>query len=106
MKRLAALLLAALPLVAQRGPSVVSPEVLPDHKVTFRISAPKATEVTFTGDWITTGAQKMTKGDDGVWTITLGPLAPATYIYSYTLDGIAMADPLNPRIKLRASGSG
>ena len=107
MKRLAALLIAALPLLAQRGPAVVSPEVLPDHKVTFRVNAPKAAEVTFTGDWITTGgAQKMAKGDDGVWSITLGPLAPATYIYSYTVDGIAMADPVNPRIKLRASGSG
>ncbi len=38
--------------------------------------------------------------------MTLGPLAPATYIYSFNVDGIAMADPVNPRIKLRARGSG
>jgi enterochelin esterase family protein len=48
----------------------------------------------------------MIKGDDGVWALTVGPLAPATYIYSFTVDGIVMADPVNPRIKLRARGSG
>ena len=36
----------------ERGPGIVSPEVLPDHRVTFRIQAPKASEVTLRGDWM------------------------------------------------------
>jgi enterochelin esterase-like enzyme len=91
--------------LAQTPAPVLSPEVLADRRVTFRIAAPKATEVTFKGDW-STQAQPMTKSDDGTWSLTVGPLAPATYIYSFTVDGIAMADPVNPRIKLRMRGSG
>jgi enterochelin esterase family protein len=87
------------------APAVVSPEVHPDRTVTFRIAAPKASEVTFTSDWLA-AAQKMDKAADGVWSLTVGPLSPSTYIYSFTVDGVAMADPVNPRIKLRARGSG
>ena len=34
---------------------LVSPEVHPDRSVTFRIRAPKATEVTYYGDWMPVG---------------------------------------------------
>jgi enterochelin esterase family protein len=101
----ALLLAAALPLLAQSVPNVVSPEVLPDHRVTLRIAAPKANDVTLTADW-TAAAEKLTKDDKGVWSITVGPLPPSSYIYSFTVDGVIMADPVNPRIKLRARGSG
>jgi enterochelin esterase family protein len=83
-----------------------SPEVSADHHVTFRILAPKASEVTLTGDWLgTTPAPKLTKDDHGVWSITLGPFEPSIYIYSFTVDGVAIPDPINPRIKLRARTS-
>jgi enterochelin esterase-like enzyme len=99
-------LLAAAPLLSQRPAPVVSPEVHPDHRVTFRIRAPKATDVTLTGDWLgTTPAPKLAKDDTGLWSVTLGPLEPSIYIYSFTVDGVAMADPVNPRMKLRASTS-
>ena len=81
------------------------PEVHPDRRVTLRITAPKATEVTLNRDWAD-GVEKLSKGDGGIWSITVGPLAPASYIYSFNVDGITMADPINPRIKLRARGSG
>ncbi|HYP05696.1 MAG TPA: alpha/beta hydrolase-fold protein, partial [Bryobacteraceae bacterium] len=100
--------LLALPLLAQqRGgpPAVVSPEVHADRTVTFRVRAPKATDVSLNVDWQDV-AQKLTKDAEGVWSITVGPLEPTTYIYSFNVDGIAMADPVNPRIKLRARGSG
>ncbi len=85
---------------------VVSPEVHPDHSVTFRIKAPKASEVSLTGDWLgSTPAPKLTKDEQGVWSVTLGPFEPSIYIYSFTVDGVAMADPVNPRMKLRASTS-
>ncbi len=87
-----------------QAPALVSPEVHPDRTVTFRLSAPKASEVTFTADW-TSAVQKMEKSADGVWSLTVGPMAPSTYIYSFTMDGVAIADPVNPRMKLRARGS-
>src|SRR5881397_3831507 len=106
MQRLALFALAALPLCAQRPAPLVSPEVLPDQRVTFRIRAPKASEVTLTGDWLgTTPPPKLAKDDAGVWSVTLGPFEPSIYIYSFTVDGIAMADPVNPRMKLRATTS-
>ena len=37
----------------------------------------------------------MTKGADGFWSITLGPLAPDIYDYGYTVDGVAASDPGN-----------
>lgn len=49
--------------------------------------------------------EKMVKGDDGVWAITVGPLNPSIYIYHFILDGIPIADPVNPRMKLRARTS-
>ena len=51
-----------------------STEVAADHKVTFRIYAPKADEVSVGGDFGPGG--KMTKDDQGVWSITVGPLTP------------------------------
>src|SRR5947208_1434550 len=101
---------AAILLQAQAPPTpgstVVSPEVQPDRRVTFRLYAPKATDVAFFGDWMKPGtSEKMTKGSDDTWSITTGPLAPSIYIYNFILDGIPIADPVNPRMKLRARTS-
>ena len=85
---------------------LVSPEVHSDRRVTFRISASKTSEVTLFGDWMAQGSnQPMSRDEQGVWSVTLGPLDPGIAIYSLTVDGIAMADPVNPRIKLRARTS-
>ena len=105
MKNPLPLLLAlALPLAAQT-PSpdgLVSPEVHPDRTVTFRIKAPKAAEVTLYGDWMPVGkAEPMTKAADGIWSITTAPLEANGHLYWFNLDGIAIADPVNPVIKLR-----
>lgn len=82
------------------------PEVSADRHVTFKIAAPKASEVTFYGDWMPVNtSQKMTKGGDGVWTLTVGPLAPSIYLYTFTVDGVTIADPVNPYIKLRSRTS-
>lgn len=98
--------LAAVAAYAQRPAPIVSPEVRADRTVTFRIRAPKATDVSLTGDWLGgAAAPKLAKDESGVWSVTLGPFEPSIYIYSYTVDGVAMADPVNPRIKLRASAS-
>ena len=98
--------LAAPPLAAQpprRNPTpndrLVSPEVHPDHKVTFRIHAPKASEVTLRGDWMTGPPVKLQKDDQGVWSATVGPLTPDFYSYAFTVDGVRTLDPKNATIK-------
>jgi enterochelin esterase family protein len=105
MLRIVLLVLLAVPARAQNQ-NLASPEVHPDKRVTFRVAAPKASDVTFFGDWMKTGtSEKMSRAEDGVWSITLGPLPPSIYLYSFTVDGITMADPVNPRIKLRSRTS-
>lgn len=90
----------------QQPPQVVSPEVHANGSVTFRLYAPKAAEAAFYGDWMRVGTlEKMRKADNGVWTYTTPPLPPSIYIYSFTVDGMTIADPVNPRIKLRARTS-
>ena len=49
--------------------------------------------------------EKMTKDGKGVWSITLGQLPPSIYLYSFTVDGVTIADLVNPRVKLRARTS-
>src|SRR4051794_6071795 len=73
------------------GGGVVSPEVHPDRTVTFRLKAPNAADVTLTGDWLA-APEKLTKDAKGVWSVTLGPLEPGLAIYTFTMDGTAMAD--------------
>jgi enterochelin esterase family protein len=81
--------------------SIVSPEVAADRRVTFRLLAPKATEVSVMGQWDDNKRHPMTKDERGVWSVTLGPLDPSFWFYNFTLDGIDIADPVNPQVKLR-----
>ena len=74
-----------------------SVEVAPDHKVTFRIYAPKASEVSVGGDFGAGG--KMAKDDKGVWSLTVGPLTPDYYTYDFNVDGVKTVDPKNPMFK-------
>jgi enterochelin esterase-like enzyme len=89
-----------------QGPQVVSPQVNADRTVTVRVLSPKATGITVTGE-ILNGSQPkpMTKGEDGIWTATLGPLPPDVYTYAYDIDGVNTTDPRNPWVKL-VSGTG
>lgn len=109
MNLMAKLILAALFVVSALGlaqppprDSLVSPEVQSDRRVTFRIRAPKATRVTLFGAWMPVGAEEpMTKDADGLWSVTAGPLQPNGYLYAFTVDGVTIADPVNPDVKLR-----
>jgi enterochelin esterase family protein len=80
--------------------TLVSPEIAADRKVTFRVYAPKASAVTVGGDWVgASGPAKLEKDDKGVWSVTVGPLAPDFYSYSFSIDGVRTVDPKNPTIK-------
>ena len=80
-----------------KPPAVVSPEVASDRTVTFRIYAPKASEVLVTGDWMarTDKPIALSKRDDGVWLGVTGPLEPNVYFYTFNVDGVRTADPAN-----------
>jgi enterochelin esterase-like enzyme len=72
-----------------------SPEIHPDRTVTFRLLAPKASDVTLNGSWDGAANLPMTKDDTGVWSTTIGPLAPQLWGYWYLVDGVKALDPNN-----------
>jgi enterochelin esterase family protein len=77
---------------------VTSPEVSTERKITFRILAPKAENVRLSaGDIPDMGQGKeMTKGTNGIWEITIGPVDPGAYRYNFNVDGVSVMDPRNP----------
>ena len=81
-----------------------SVEVEPDRHVRFRIWAPNATEVKLhaegpeatpgitpqeTGKYMS--GVPLTKGDQGVWEATIGPIEPGVYRYTFTVDELPLA---------------
>lgn len=112
MKRFLLALLPVLALAQPVGtqqapggtPPVRSPEVGSDRRVTFRLLAPKATQVQLTCECVN-GAQAMQKDDKGLWSITLGPIDPDIYEYEFTVDGVTIVDPRNEKIKYNSRPS-
>ncbi|HVV46465.1 MAG TPA: alpha/beta hydrolase-fold protein [Bryobacteraceae bacterium] len=113
-----ALLALAMPAVAQRGPAPyyedtnnvpASPEIHPDKSVTFRLFAPKASEVELMGSpgilEVIKKPMPLQKDSKGVWSVTVGPLPPGFYTYGFAIDGgLRMPDPSNSRLELRRWG--
>ena len=120
MKRLtllaAALLCLGVSAAAQQalgpGTGLVSPEINPDHTVTFRLFAPKAIRVQIIGDFFPArnadgeltgelssydepGMEDLREGPDGVWTYTSAPLSGELYSYCFIVDGMQTLDPSN-----------
>jgi len=104
--------------ICQRGPALyyedtnnipVSPEVHADRRVTFRLFAPKASEVVLMGSpGILELIKKPTplqRDEKGVWSLTVGPLPAGFYTYGYAIDGgLRMPDPSNPNLEMRRWG--
>jgi enterochelin esterase family protein len=87
----------------------VSPEIHPDRTVTFRLFAPKASEVVLMGSpgilEVIKKPLPLKRDDKGVWSLTVGPLAAGFYTYGYAIDGgLRMPDPANPNLELRRWG--
>jgi len=82
----------------QQGPQVVSPEVSADRRITFRILAPKAESVRLSAGDIPGNGQgaALTKGTNGVWETTIGPIDPGAYRYNFNVDGVTVIDPRSP----------
>src|SRR6478609_11198348 len=93
----------AAPAATQAGqpaqpPPVVSQEVAADRHITFRIYAPQAQTVRMSAGDIPGANQAgpLTKGENGIWQTTLGPVEPGAYRYSFNVDGVTVIDPRNP----------
>lgn len=74
------------------------PEIHPDRTIRFQLRAPKASDVELTLE-ASSVKHPMEKGVDGLWTLTLGPLEPGIYGYSFWLDGVRVADLSGPAVK-------
>jgi len=81
------------------GPALASPQVNADRTITLRFRAPNAKEVVAIGE-IDGKDHPMTKDAAGVWSVTIGPLAPDVYNYQFRVDGVVAMDPQNPQVKL------
>ena len=91
----------AAPQASGRGPAApqfTSPEVGADRRITFRILAPSAEAVRLAAGDIPGVGQTthLTKGENGVWEVTVGPVAPGAYRYNFNVDAVATIDPRNP----------
>lgn len=81
--------------------SVISPEVNDQRMVTFRIKAPQAQDIQLAAPTIAaglgraTGTWPFTKGADGTWTLTIGPVPQNLYVYKFLIDGVSVVDPNN-----------
>jgi enterochelin esterase family protein len=79
-------------------PPYASPEVTADRRLTLRLRAPAAQKVTVSGE-LDGQVHARTRGDDGLWSVTIGPLAPDIYTYAFNVDGVTALDPRNPNTK-------
>jgi len=70
-------------------PGAPYPCVYPDGRVTFRVAAPDAQKVQVRLG----GTHDMTRGPDGLWTVTIPPQPVGFHYYSIVVDGAVMADP-------------
>lgn len=83
--------------VAQRPPSIISPEVHPDKSITFRFYSRDAGEVILNSELLAKPIA-MTRDESGVWSVKVDPVIPDIYPYCFVADGIRIADPNNTLI--------
>lgn len=87
--------------LAPFGANLVSPEVTDDRRVIFRLRAPEARSVALGGAalLLALGSRStpvpFERDEEGLWTLTVGPLDPNIYSYRLVVDGLAVVDPNN-----------
>ncbi len=82
----------------KRPPPIVSPIFAKDGAVTFLMKAANAQNVQLSGEMVAKNIP-FTKGDDGIWSVTLRDIDPGIYGYSFVVDGMKMLDGGNPSAK-------
>jgi enterochelin esterase-like enzyme len=90
-------LAAGLSAIAQRPPSISSPDVNADNSITFRYYSRTAQSVLLNGEFLQTPLP-LTKDTSGIWSVTVPPVQPDIYPYSFMVDSVQLADPNNTAI--------
>jgi enterochelin esterase-like enzyme len=82
-------------------PRIISPEILTDNLVTFRVYAKDAQKITVSGEWQAGfgASQELVKNDTGMFSLTVGPLAPELYGYTFNVDGVNTIDANNVQVR-------
>ena len=85
----------------RRPARVISPEILPDNRVIFRVYSPEARTVSVNGEWQSGygGSENLARNDTGMFTLTVGPLEPELYAYTFTVDGVRSIDANNVQVR-------
>jgi enterochelin esterase-like enzyme len=87
----------AMQSIAQRPPSISSPDVNPDHSITFRYYSRTAQNISVSGEFMPQ-AMPLVKDTSGIWSVTVSPVKPDIYPYSFMVDSVQVADPNNTYI--------
>lgn len=94
---------AQAPPPAASAAAVRSPEVHADRRITFRLRASAAKDVSLSFDEGNVQTHAMTRDAAGVWSVTIGPVAPEIYIYNFVVDGLRVLDLANNNLKSGAA---
>ncbi len=86
--------------IRRQPDGIISPEVLEDNSVTFRVKAKDAGSVQLTGTWPVNFEQMvpMEKTDSTLYEVTIGPLPSDMYEYEFVIDGVPVLDPRNKAV--------
>ncbi|MEO8472784.1 MAG: alpha/beta hydrolase-fold protein [Chryseolinea sp.] len=82
---------------AQRPPAISSPDINADHSITFRYFSKTAERVILSGEFLKAN-MSMKKDTSGIWSVTVPPVKPDIYPYSFWVDSVQIADPNNTYI--------
>lgn len=89
----AALADSAMP-SASNVPGANTPSVHSDGSITFTLKAPDADSVQVAGgDGLGPGPFPMTRGNEGIWSVTTPPAVPGFHYYWFVLNGVQANDP-------------
>ena len=79
---------------ATNVPGAQTPSIHSDRRITFSLKAPDAGSLQVAGgDGLGAGPFPMTKGPDGIWSVTTPPSVPGFHYYWFVLNGVAVNDP-------------
>ncbi len=84
---------------AQSQDAELWPQVHANRKMTFYLRAPDAQRVLLEANFLSE-PEPMVKDAEGLWSVVVGPFAPEIYEYNFKVDGLAIADPMNPFVKV------
>jgi enterochelin esterase-like enzyme len=79
---------------ASNVPGAQTPSIHSDRRITFSLKAPDAASLQVAGgDGLGMGPFPMTKGTDGIWSVTTPPSVPGFHYYWFVLNGVEVNDP-------------